>query len=715
MNPVLRTSIRKNKPMRMIHMRKTRRGGAYRGTSLNGPNTSLNDNDIFAGEQDLFNTGEEKVTIEPLNDNSREKKVKIYGIEQYDDLNPKHYELIEEIEAKYKRDIKDASEQEDISRRRIKANSKALHYRRCLFEDISNLKYKKVADEEQKTRTQLEELVAEINRLKLSINTSLDQVVTRVQRRKLNEPIEKQIDELKQSETTLRIKLEELVKERKKYLIDLAKKTAVEAEIKSSSGKEYVKKALIVRQIAEKIEIEKEKSTTEQSLRVIKAKLSKETAQRAADRAATRVATQSMSMSKEVNLDEVTIEDKLTAAYERVKQFEKGKASIPISSLKRAFSNGGVSELEYVAVERSTSAPVQTSQSSNPLKFLNELLEEIKQHKLLEQESISLTKPVLLRSLSDATPDIPNIDKCLTMTDNTAWPSNEGCKYSPILLTFDMYGTDNIKVDRFGPPTGGFCGINYYNTRYLEDDVESIPDEITPYMNRAIKEFAPFEVCKDDYYIKMMRMFEAQGTRMYNQYIVNPEYKGIIQVFQCKAGRTFWMEQNIKRVLGDKVRGKNDYKIDEFLCGANQCTFAVPKCYEKDLLQMWYPGYEDWEYEQDTKRINTFYGPNVLKAMLKDRPQQKILIKNHWTSGPRPDGETPYEDPSADPKQEYGMDTSKLHLVKYSIEEDPEYYLVFTLQGLLELGILKELPVEEIVIPPFIHPGGEDLLVPINP
>ena len=706
MNPILRTSVRKNKPTRMIHMRKTRRGGVL-GTSLNGKSLSLNE--PYAGEEELLHSGgekvTEKVTIEPLNDKSQKNRVLIYGIEEYSTNDSYSSVMISEIEAKYKRDIKDASEQEDMARRRIKANRKALHYRKCklnirlevdpavqgALQQINSIKKEL---EEIRGGTQIRMLGAsKLTKLTAKQSTLQEQLTVALQELASikNEAFKRKVEQHRDN----------LVEKKQRVTDELISKANDEAtKAETHQGKD--KKSIIVRQIAEKIQIEKVKAEKEIEIREVRARLSKETASRAASRAAYRAATRAG--TQDFSSPQVSIEEKIK---EVIRQIEAGEKPKPI---QRTFSDDP-RNIPRPSLQRGYSVPAQYDSVKNPVTFLNELLEELRQSKLLIQESISPTV-VLKRSLSDADTGTTQSDLCLTMTDSTAWPSNEGCKYSPILLTFDMNGTDNIKVDRFGPNTGGFCGINYYNTRYLEDDVESIPDEITPYMNRAIKEFAPFEVCKDDYYIKMMAMFE--GNRMYNQYIVNPEYNGIIQVFQCRAGRTFWMEQNIKRVLGDKVRGENDYKIDEYLCGANQCTFVIPKCYEKDLFKMWYPGHDDWEYEQNPNNIETFYGPNVLNDMLKDRPQ-RILIKNHWTVGPRPDGETPYEDPSADPKQEYGKDTSKLHLVKYSIEEDPEYYLVFTIYGLLELGILVELPVEEIVIPPFIHPAGEDLLVPINP
>ena len=279
--------------------------------------------------------------------------------------------------------------------------------------------------------------------------------------------------------------------------------------------------------------------------------------------------------------------------------------------------------------------------------------------------------------------------KCLEMTTSTEWPINEGCKEPPRLLIIDTSKGDTINIDRFGEPTGGFCGI----TKLECDDVNgqriNITSNIIPYMNRAIKQYSPFRVCQLEYEQKM-----KDGKFIYNQYELNPKYKGMINIIYGVAGSTFWLE---------KVAKKNKHitkkTIETYFSGASQCTFVVPLDQENEIFSKWYNDGKPLSID-DLDAIRRQDNDNhIYNQILNDRPQ-RLLLDRPWTRFVKsPDGSDLVENGKlvVQPKH---LDKSCTHITEY----EGVKYNTFTIHGLTQCNILNRVTVKKT--PPFIHRNG---------
>lgn len=280
--------------------------------------------------------------------------------------------------------------------------------------------------------------------------------------------------------------------------------------------------------------------------------------------------------------------------------------------------------------------------------------------------------------------------KCLEMTSSTEWPINEGCKEPPRLLILDTSKGDSIHIDRFGEPTGGFCGITKLECDDVNGERISIPSNIIPYMNRAIKQYSPFRVCQEEYEQKM-----KDGKFIYNQYELNPRYKGLINIIYGVAGSTFWLEKVARR---EKHIKKGT--IDTYFSGASQCTFVIPLEQENQILSEWYNGGQPLTAEELDAIRRQDKDNHIYNQILNDRPQ-KLLLDRPWTRFVKaPDGSDLIENGKLTVQTKPGVDKSCTHLTEY----EGVKYNTFTIHGLTQCNILHRVSPKKM--PPFIHING---------
>ena len=402
--------------------------------------------------------------------------------------------------------------------------------------------------------------------------------------------------------------------------------------------------------------------------------------------------------------------------YETLK-LDIGNEFVQIPTMGRASTTGGIDEAP-------TENPTLGQSVSNRGVNYSAMADRMGSS---EEEQETIIYPTIQRSISAPGKEENGSSECVKMTTKTDWPDKEGCIDYPVLITLEASKGDNITTDRMGLRTGAFSGINTYSISWLNkilpgiglDGKKQSDQLITPYMNRVIKEFSPLESCVKEYNRRM------ENNPLYNKYKLNPQYKGIIQVFSCSAsGNTTWINREVRPRLEQKISTMGyddnvDDVINRYFSGAHQGTFAIPKCYEISILKEWYNcGDDDNLYQQNEYGS---YNQPLLDKILFD-PIPKILLKNHWTrydylkdkSGAnRRDvfGNLMY-----DILKKKDDHTCVPHIVEYP-RESPESkkYLLFTMYGLITLGIL--IPDTSEGIPPFIHPDGEKFLFSnlINP
>ena len=266
----------------------------------------------------------------------------------------------------------------------------------------------------------------------------------------------------------------------------------------------------------------------------------------------------------------------------------------------------------------------------------------------------------------DGTDDYVN---CKPMIISNLWPNFEGCDVETMIVQNLNIGQ---KVDRIGYDTGGYLAI-----------MNETPDT---YMKRAMKDYSPTWPCYKQY----NNMID-KGQFNYHQYQVLKQ----TPVLMCTAVKPSWIDEMHKgRLITD-----SDLSL---YTGATQCIFLI----EDDG--------KDREFmdRYGTIRDETFYN-NILserpQRVLLDRPFRRF-IKDTVDPQPRKEGFPIIPDPTikidGDPAADFpNKDTSTLHMYTHSPTD--KSYMVFTVRGLLDAGIIKEIPVTKY--PEFIDDPDKNL------